>query len=318
MGASRKRSRYRSTRLLDAAYKNGMFTRGLPTIQADELHSYEEGINCLAQNLILDYGSPRQIERAMETARGSRPSPASTARATATSARPTTAPPRWPRKIRGAGRSPTPISCCRSRSCSSTTTAIPRQKISPRTRRWPPRSPQGRRERPRLAPAIDSFHRRRRKRGHRGSFPGTSSGGAYKWTGDRRYLDPIFDGGNASVMAVNANVLDLLDLRKDLGRARSLAAAPTPAGGRSARRCAAAAISAAHSAEHFAWQVSGDKSPSRAALRRRRSRYARRCAYINTEGSLWIDRVTVPYRNCSARVSAASRSCAIRSSPATS
>src|SRR3954452_10116388 len=56
--------------LLEAAYKNGMFTRGLPTIQADELHSYEEGINCLAQNLILDYGNPRQLERAMDTARG--------------------------------------------------------------------------------------------------------------------------------------------------------------------------------------------------------------------------------------------------------
>ena len=47
-----------------------MFTKGLPTIQTDELHSYEEGIDCLGQNLILDYGNPKQIERAMETARG--------------------------------------------------------------------------------------------------------------------------------------------------------------------------------------------------------------------------------------------------------
>jgi len=39
-------------------------------IQADELHSYEEGINCLAKNLILDYASPLQLERAMVTARG--------------------------------------------------------------------------------------------------------------------------------------------------------------------------------------------------------------------------------------------------------
>ncbi|MDI1320676.1 MAG: hypothetical protein PSW75_10865, partial [bacterium] len=56
--------------LLEAAFNNGMFTHGLSTIQADELHSYEEGINCLGQNLILDYGSPRQLERAMATARG--------------------------------------------------------------------------------------------------------------------------------------------------------------------------------------------------------------------------------------------------------
>ena len=47
-----------------------MFTNGLPTIQADELHSYEEGIDCLSANLILDYGNPQQIERAMVTARG--------------------------------------------------------------------------------------------------------------------------------------------------------------------------------------------------------------------------------------------------------
>ncbi|HEY4328606.1 MAG TPA: LamG domain-containing protein [Phycisphaerae bacterium] len=57
-------------RELEACFNNGMFTKGLPTIQADELHSYEEGINCLGQNLILDYGNPRQIERAMVTARG--------------------------------------------------------------------------------------------------------------------------------------------------------------------------------------------------------------------------------------------------------
>ncbi|MGS7457362.1 hypothetical protein, partial [Mycobacterium tuberculosis] len=34
------------------------------------LHSYEEGINCLGQNLILAHGNPRLIERAMETTRG--------------------------------------------------------------------------------------------------------------------------------------------------------------------------------------------------------------------------------------------------------
>src|SRR6185436_19947737 len=46
------------------------FTNGLPTIQADELHSYEEGIQVLGQSLLLDYGDPKQLERAMETSRG--------------------------------------------------------------------------------------------------------------------------------------------------------------------------------------------------------------------------------------------------------
>ncbi len=46
-----------------------MFTEGLSTIQADELHGYEEGIDCLGANLILDYGNPKQLERAMNTQR---------------------------------------------------------------------------------------------------------------------------------------------------------------------------------------------------------------------------------------------------------
>src|SRR5471032_3370478 len=70
MGSDPDKLKLSLHRLLEAAFKNGMFTNGLPTIQADELHSYEEGINCLAQNMILDFGNPRQIERAMATARG--------------------------------------------------------------------------------------------------------------------------------------------------------------------------------------------------------------------------------------------------------
>ena len=58
---------------MDAFYSEGMFTNGLPTIQADELHSYEEGIQVLGQSLLLDYGDPKQLERAMETARAGHP-----------------------------------------------------------------------------------------------------------------------------------------------------------------------------------------------------------------------------------------------------
>ena len=47
--------------LLEAIYKNGMFTNGICTIQADDLHSFEEGTTALGQNLILNYGSPRQL-----------------------------------------------------------------------------------------------------------------------------------------------------------------------------------------------------------------------------------------------------------------
>lgn len=53
----------------DAFYEQGMFTNGLCSIQADELHSAEEGIISLAQCCMADYGSPKFLERAMENAR---------------------------------------------------------------------------------------------------------------------------------------------------------------------------------------------------------------------------------------------------------
>lgn len=53
----------------DAFYDQGMFTNGLCSIQADELHSAEEGIISLAQCCMADYGNPKFLERAMENAR---------------------------------------------------------------------------------------------------------------------------------------------------------------------------------------------------------------------------------------------------------
>src|SRR5262249_12916939 len=69
MGCDPEKLKESLKREMDAFYREGMFTNGLPTIQADELHSYEEGIQVLGQSLLLDYGDPKQLERAMETAR---------------------------------------------------------------------------------------------------------------------------------------------------------------------------------------------------------------------------------------------------------
>jgi hypothetical protein len=46
-----------------------MFTNGLGTIFTDELHALEDGIQVVAQCMLLDYGSPLHIERGMETAK---------------------------------------------------------------------------------------------------------------------------------------------------------------------------------------------------------------------------------------------------------
>jgi len=55
------------TALAEAAHRNGMFANGLSTIETDELHAYEEGINSDSAMLYLNWGSPRVLERMMQT-----------------------------------------------------------------------------------------------------------------------------------------------------------------------------------------------------------------------------------------------------------
>ena len=67
MGVAPDRLRASHTALADSAYKNGMFTNGLSTIMADELHSYEEGINSNAEAMYIGWGDPKVVERLMTT-----------------------------------------------------------------------------------------------------------------------------------------------------------------------------------------------------------------------------------------------------------
>ena len=94
-----------------------------PPAQYDELHSYEDGINVLGQSMMIDFGSPKQIERAMVHREAARVADRHQRR------RPSADPlvllqrrRRWPKAASGDGRSPVPTSSFipRSRSCSST------------------------------------------------------------------------------------------------------------------------------------------------------------------------------------------------------
>ena len=67
MGVTPERLNASLTALSDAVYKNGMFANGLSTIETDELHSYEEGINANSAMLYLNWGDPLTVERLMET-----------------------------------------------------------------------------------------------------------------------------------------------------------------------------------------------------------------------------------------------------------
>jgi len=296
MGSEPEKIRRSLHALLEAAFTNGMFTNGLPTIQADELHSYEEGINCLAQNLLLEYGSPRQLERAMVTARG-------VAGITGVNAA-------GHRHIRTSYYSGTKLAedepWNRSKPYSYLVTQPGLLLVDYNG-----------------SPAVKQFsleladgllaHRKQDEQGQyslptaivfptdaevhatRGYLPWHIFWGAWRWTGDRRYLDPIFDNGTTAVMAVNADVLDVLDIRSSWG-ARILAGEKgrvtdsRPNDGRGSARSNAYRNSVS---DHFLWQLTGDKT----RLEQLYAAQIEDCSlleYINTEGSLWIDRVGVP------------------------
>ena len=58
--------------LSDAVYRNGMIVDGLGYITTDELHTYEEGINSNGERLYLNWGEPKAVERLMDTVRAMR------------------------------------------------------------------------------------------------------------------------------------------------------------------------------------------------------------------------------------------------------
>ncbi len=296
MGCEPEKLTESARRLLDAAYANDMFTKGLPTIQTDELHSYEEGIDCLGQNLILDYGNPKQIERAMETARGVESITGINA-----------AGHRHIRTSYYSGRKMAQDDPGGYAKAYSYLVLQPGQLLvdyngNPAAKKVLLELADGllahRKEaadgRYTLPTAIH-FKDDKDSAATRSYFAWPLFWSAWKWTGDRKYLDPIFDGGTTSLLAVNANTLDLLNLRKDWGprilsgeRGQSTETRP-----RDDRGTSRADTYRGSSIAHFSWQLTGDKRQ----LEQLYARQIEECDlldYVNTEGSLWIDRVGAP------------------------
>src|SRR5450756_717691 len=69
MGADPDKLKHSLLKTLDEMYRQDMFANGLAKAQYDELHAYEDGINVLGEAMQIDFGGPKQIERAMETAK---------------------------------------------------------------------------------------------------------------------------------------------------------------------------------------------------------------------------------------------------------
>ena len=297
MGCDPDKLRKSLTALLEAAFNNGMFTDGLSTIQADELHGYEEGIDCLGANLILDYGNPKQIERAMVTQRG-------VEKITGINAA-------GHRHIRTSyynGKKMATDDPWGYAKAYSYLVLQPGQLLVDYNG-----NPIAKKVLLELADGLLA-HRHKDAEGNyvlptaihfiddkdstatRGYFPCPLFWTAWKWTGDRKYLDPIFDLGTSGLGLVNANALDWLTLRKEWGprilsgeRGRPVDARPNDGRGRARSNNYRASASA-----HFEWQLTGDKQ----YLEDLYAKQIEECDlldYINTEGSLWIDRVGVPY-----------------------
>ena len=283
--------------LLDAAFANGMFTRGLPTIQADELHSYEEGINCLGQNLILNYGSPRQLERAMETARGFESITG----------------------INAAGHRHIRTSYYNGKKMSedgpwgwskdySYLVAQPDLLLvdfngNPTAKKVILELADGLLAHRHVdehgkitLPSSIHFADDREGVAIRSNLPVPLFWSAWKFSGNRSYLDPILSGGPPALNSVNANALDLLGLREEW-RPRILAAEKNrPAENRRNDGRGRPRESSYRSSDyaHAMWQLTGDKKLLE-KLYGEQIEETTLLEYINTEGSLWIDRVGVPY-----------------------
>jgi len=304
MGAEPEKIKESLLREMDAFYAEGMFTNGLSTIQADELHSYEEGIQVLGQSLLLDYGDPVQLERAMETSRA-------LLKLTGVNAA-------GHRHIRSSYYSGSKMATEEPWGWSKPSSILvlhPAMMLvqfngNPEMKRV-------------VTELADGFlaHRRKTDDGRyrlnaairfeddkdapwlRGSVLPVFWA-AWRWTGDAKYLQPFKDEGPRSLDSITADALDLLNLRDEWGKETIAAAQPgatsrrpnLPPPNATGTNAARAPVTPPpnYAAMHFAWQLTGKKRYLETLYAAQMEASAIR-EYMNTEGSMWIDRVEVPY-----------------------
>ena len=99
---------------------------------------------------------------------------------------------------------------------------------------------------------------------------------AYRWTGDEKYVKPFVDLGSASLELINSDELDILNKRKEW-------TAPVIASASRRNQISEAPW-------QLAWQVTGDTSYLEKVYASQ-IQTAHEREFINTEGSLWIDRI---------------------------
>jgi Concanavalin A-like lectin/glucanases superfamily len=287
MGTEPERLKLSLSRELEAMYQNKMWTNGLATAQFDELHAYEDGLNVLGQSMMMDFGNPKDIERAMLTARRLEWLTGVNAAGH--------------RHVRSAYYSGSKMAeggvwgWTKARSYMVFQPALDLVLFNgaPETRKM-------------VLETVDGMLAHRKKEAD-GRFvtrtdinfktdddlPGGDTTpdfmfwAAYRWTSDKKYLLPFMDAGPSSLAHISSDALDALRLRDSWDK-QVVAAA----GGPSTTGVAeTAAQSTTGSAETFAWQVSGETRYLDRLYSAQLEAESDR-EWINTEGSLWIDRVT--------------------------
>jgi len=275
------------SRELEAMYENKMWTNGLATAQFDELHAYEDGLNVLGQSLMMDFGNPKDLERAMVTAKRLEWLTGVNAAGH--------------RHVRSAYYSGSKMAeggvwgWTKARSYMVFQPALDLVLFNgmPETRQM-------------VLETVDGMlaHRKQEAGGRYvtrtdinfktdedllggDATPDFMFWAAYRWTGDQKYVLPFMDAGPSSLANISSDALDTLKLRDTWGK-QVLAAAGSPS---ATGVAATSAQSASGSAETFAWQVSGDTRYLDRLYNTQLEAESDR-EWINTEGSLWIDRVT--------------------------
>ena len=287
MGTEPEKLKNSLSRELAAMYENKMWDNGLATGQYDELHSYEDGINVLGQSMMMDFGNPKDIERAMLTAKRLEWLTGVNAAGH--------------RHIRSAYFSGSKMATggvwgwTKARGYMDFHPALDLVLFNgaPETRKM-------------VLETVDGMlaHRKQDASGRwvtrtdinfktDEDLPGGDSTpdfmfwAAYRWTGDKKYLLPFTDAGPSSLANISSDALDMLNLRDTWGKQLLTAAGPAS----TTRLAITAAQSTTGSAETFAWQVSGDTKYLDRLYSAQLEAESNR-EWINTEGSLWIDRVT--------------------------
>ena len=281
MGVDPDKLKKSQERTLDASFWNDMWDQGLNKGQYDELHAYEDGINMLGEAMQLDFGSPKQLERAMVTAKRLE----------------------WltgynsagQRQIRSAYYNGSKMSTggvwgwAKNRSYFVYHPALQLVLFNgtPETRKL-------------VLETADGFLAHYHADGNgkptvhltvnfktNEDLPTTDDAwfilwAAYRWTGDKKYLAPFEGDPVASLRQINADALDMLNVRDTWGK-DLLKSDTDPVNDTHYS-------SAGETTNQFAWQISGNTSYLNkvyaSQIETATNRY-----FINRQGSLWIDRI---------------------------